>query len=123
MLYSWLFVRGLCMAFIMNRKIFLGIVLGIAAGLIDIFPMIIQKLPIHSILSAFSMWVVLGSLINTSTLKMKGILKGLLLSLLVIMPTAILIGEAEPLSLIPIGIMTVILGALLGFASEKILNK
>ena len=106
----------------MKRRILLGLVLGVAAGVIDIVPMVIQKLPIHSILSAFSMWVVLGLLINTSTLKMKGVLKGLLLSLLVIMPTAILIGEAEPISLIPIGIMTVILGALLGFASEKIVK-
>jgi len=104
----------------MNRKILLGIALGVAAGVVDIVPMVVQKLPIHSILSAFSMWVVLGLLINTSTLKMNGILKGLLLSLLVIMPTAILIGEAEPFSLVPIGIMTVILGASLGFASEKI---
>ena len=66
------------------------------------------------------MWVALGFLINTSTLKMNGALKGLLLSFLVLLPTAILIAQAEPVSLIPIGIMTVILGALLGFASDRI---
>ena len=104
----------------MNRKIVLGTVLGVVAGIIDIFPMIIQKLPIHSILSAFSMWVVLGFIINTSALKINGALKGLLLSFLVIMPTAILIAQAEPISLIPISIMTVILGILLGFVSDKV---
>ena len=104
----------------MNRKILLGTVSGVIAGIIDVIPMIIQKLPMHSLLSAFSMWVVLGLVINTSTLKMNGILKGLLLSFLVILPTAILIAEAEPVSLIPISIMTVILGALLGFVSDKI---
>lgn len=104
----------------MKKKVFLGTILGIVAGVIDITPMIIQKLPVHSILSAFSMWVVLGFIINTSALKIKGALKGLLLSLLVILPTAILIAQAEPISLIPIGIMTIMLGLLLGFASDKL---
>jgi len=103
-------------------RIIKGTALGFAAGIIDIIPMIIQKLPMHSILSAFSMWVVLGFLINTSALKINGALKGLLLSFLVILPTAILIGQAEPVSLIPIGIMTAILGALLGIVSDKIVR-
>ena len=102
----------------MRKKIIKGVGLGVIAGLLDIIPMIMQGLPTHSILSAFSMWVVLGFLINTSTLEMNGVLKGLLLSFLVILPTAILIGQAEPVSLIPISIMTVILGSLLGFASD-----
>lgn len=106
----------------MKKKVFLGTILGIVAGVIDITPMIIQKLPMHSVLSAFSMWVVLGFIINTSTLKINGALKGLLLSLLVILPTAILIAQAEPMSLIPIGIMTIMLGILLGFASDKIVK-
>ena len=107
---------------IYSSRIVKGIFLGVIAGIIDITPMIIQKLPLHSILSAFSMWVALGFLINTSTLKMNGALKGLLLSFLVLLPTAILIAQAEPVSLIPIGIMTVILGALLGFASDRIVK-
>ena len=106
----------------MKRKIFLGTILGVVAGIIDIIPMMIQKLPIHSTLSAFSMWVVLGFIINTSALKINGVLKGLLLSFLVILPTAILIAQAEPISLIPISIMTVILGILLGFISDKIVK-
>ena len=106
----------------MSRKIIMGTALGVIAGIIDITPMMIQKLPIHSILSAFSMWVVLGFLVNTSALKMNGVLKGLLLSFLVLLPTAILIAQGEPVSLIPISIMTVILGALLGFASGKIVK-
>jgi len=106
----------------MNKKIIKGIALGAIAGIIDITPMIIQKLPLSSILSAFSMWAALGFLVNTSALKINGTLKGLLLSFLVLLPTAILIGQAEPVSLIPISIMTVILGASLGYASDKIIK-
>ena len=106
----------------MSGKIIKGTALGAIAGIIDIAPMMLQKLPVYSILSAFSMWVVLGFLVNTSTLKMNGALKGLLLSFLVLLPTAILIAQGEPVSLIPISIMTVILGALLGFTSDKIVK-
>jgi len=104
----------------MKRRILLGTISGVIAGTIDIIPMLIQKLPIYSTLSAFSMWVVLGFIINTSSLKINGILKGLLLSFLVIIPTVILIAQAEPISLIPISVMTVILSILLGFISDKI---
>ena len=65
----------------MKRKILLGTLSGVAAGVLDVIPMIIQKLPLHSLLSAFSMWMILGFIINTSMLKMKAVLKGLLLSL------------------------------------------
>ena len=106
----------------MKRKILIGTILGVLAGIIDIIPMIIQKLPIYATLSAFSMWVVLGFIINTSALKINGALKGLLLSVLVILPTAILIAQTEPISLIPIGITTAILGVLLGFASDKLVK-
>jgi len=106
----------------MKRKMFLGTIFGVIAGIIDVIPMIIQKLPIYSTLSAFSMWVVLGFIINSSALKINGVLKGLLLSFLVILPTAVLITQAEPISLIPISIMTIILGSSLGFISDKIVK-
>jgi hypothetical protein len=36
------------------------------------------------------------------------------------MPSVFIIGWNEPLSLVPIGVMTLILGALLGFAYGKL---
>jgi len=46
-----------------------------------------------------------------------------LTAFLVLLPTAILIGWKEPVSLIPIAIMTTILGGLLGFLINKTLTK
>ena len=40
----------------MNR-IAIGIVFGIIAGIIDVIPMVLQKLTWDANLSAFSMWV------------------------------------------------------------------
>lgn len=101
------------------RKRTLGILCGLIAGIIDLIPMIVQKLSWDANLSAFSLWIVSGFLIGTTNLKMRGIFKGMLISFLVLLPSAILIGAKEPLSLIPICIMTLILGSIIGFTIEK----
>lgn len=105
------------------KKIKIGILLGIVAGIIDVIPMILQNLTWDANLSAFTMWIVVGFLIATIDLNINSIIKGLLIAFLVLLPSAILIGWQEPISLIPIIIMTTILGGLLGFSIEKIMKK
>lgn len=102
----------------MNKNI-LGIVLGMAAGIIDVIPMIIQKLTWDANLSAFSMWVVTGFIISAIDLKLNSFLKGILVAFMVLLPTGVLIGWNEPLSLIPVITMTIILGGSLGFLIHK----
>jgi drug/metabolite transporter (DMT)-like permease len=102
------------------RTILIGITLGIIAGIIDVIPMIIKKLTWDANISAFSMWVVVGFLIATVNITLNPIIKGILIAFLVLIPTAILIGWKEPKSLIPIFIMTLILGGLLGFFINKL---
>ena len=48
-------------------KIKIGIILGVIAGIIDVIPMIFQKLTWDANLSAFSLWVIAGFMISTST--------------------------------------------------------
>ena len=104
------------------KTIIFGILLGIAAGIIDVIPMIIKKLTWDANISAFLMWVIVGFLIATTDLNMNPILKGILIAFLVLTPCAILIGWKEPKSLIPIFVMTLILGGLLGFLIPKLIN-
>ena len=101
------------------NKIYYGIGFGIIAGIIDVIPMIIQKLTWNANLSAFSMWVVIGFILSISELKMNGVFKGITVSFLILLPTAILIGWKEPISLLPISVMTLILGSLLGYFVNK----
>lgn len=101
------------------KRIRLGVLFGIVAGIIDIIPMILQKLTWDANLSAFSLWVVSGYLIASTKSKLKGAPKGILISFLVLVPCAILIGWKTPFALIPIFGMTFILGALLGYFIDK----
>jgi hypothetical protein len=97
------------------NKIEMGIIFGIIAGIIDVIPMISQKLTWDANLSAFSMWIIAGFMVSTSNLKINSMLKGILISFLLLTPSAIIIGWHQPISLIPIFLMTLILGGLLGY--------
>jgi len=101
------------------KKIKYGIGFGIIAGIIDVIPMILQQLTWDANLSAFSMWVVIGFILSVTELKLNGVVKGIVLSFLILLPTAILIGWQEPISLFPISVMTLILGGLLGYFIDK----
>jgi hypothetical protein len=102
----------------MNKHL-TGILLGAVAGVLDVVPMIIQGLTWDANLSAFSMWVVVGLVLSSIGFKMPSVIKGIAVSLLILLPTAILIGWKQPISLVPILIMTVILGAGLGFSIDR----
>ena len=101
------------------RKIVIGLLLGAAAGVLDVIPMLAQKLPWDANLSAFSMWVVIGFFLSTSSLRLSAVAQGLLTSFLCLVPAAILVGAKQPASLIPIAIMTTALGCLLGWAVPR----
>lgn len=105
------------------KKLFVGLSVGIFAGILDVIPMILQKLTWDVNLSAFSMWVIVGVLIATTEFKISSGLKGIIIAFLVLFPSAILIGWKEPFNLVPIGIMTIILGSLSGIMIELIKKK
>lgn len=106
----------------MNKKNLIGLLIGLIAGIIDVIPMILQGLTWDANLSAFSMWIIIGFFLSVTDMKIKGVLKGLVISFLVLIPNLFIIGWKEPKSLIPIFIMTVILGGLSGLVYQKIVK-
>lgn len=107
----------------LKNKILIGIVIGIFAGILDLVPMILQKLPVQANISAFFMWVIIGFLISVVEIKINALFKGLLISYLVLLPNLFIIGWENPISLIPILIMTTILGSLMGLIIGKLCLK
>ncbi len=103
----------------MRNNIVIGILLGIIAGILDLIPMLLQGLTWDANLSAFFLWVVSGFMLATSNLRINPILKGIVIPFVCLLPSVFLIGWNNPFSLLPITMMTLILGALLGFAYNK----
>jgi len=102
-----------------SYKILIGLAVGVIAGVIDVIPMILQHLTWDANLSAFAHWIIIGFVIATSTLPLKGAFKGLVIALVLFIPVGILVGWKEPVSLIPMLVMSVILGSVAGYVIEK----
>ncbi len=100
-------------------RIHLGVLLGAIAGIIDVIPMLLQNLTWDANISAFSFWIVAGFFIAVSDIKLKGALKGVFVSLILLIPLAIIIGWKEPTSLIPVLVLNLVLGSLLGIFIDK----
>ena len=103
----------------MKKNIIKGISLGVVVGIIDVIPMLMQRLTWDANISAFLMWVAIGFILSITELKMNTILKGIMISFLVLLPAAILIGWKEPVSLVPIIIMTTLLGVASGYLIHR----
>ncbi len=103
-----------------NILIALGI--GFIAGIIDVVPMIIQKLDKYSCISAFIHWIVLGLIIPYINWDLQPWLKGLLIAELTAIPIMIIVFPRDPKSLIPMFIFSAILGAAVGVAGAKLIG-
>lgn len=62
-----------------------------------------------------TMGIIVGFLTSRVEIKTNPIIKGILTAFLVLLPSAILIGRKVPISLLPISVMTILLGGLQGF--------
>lgn len=104
----------------MRNNLVIGLLLGAVAGVLDLIPMLLQGLTWDANLSAFFLWVVSGFFLATTNLKLAPVLKGIVIPFICLLPSAFIIGWQEPFSLVPIGVMTLILGTLLGFVYNKL---
>ncbi|NQU86633.1 MAG: hypothetical protein HQ541_12810 [Mariniphaga sp.] len=101
------------------KKIITSLLIGTIVGTIDVIPMIIQGLDWYSNISAFVFWIVMGFVIAYISIPLKSWKKGLLVATLSILPIIIIVAASDPISIIPISIMTIILGSLVGFLTDK----
>ncbi len=95
-----------------------ALVIGIVAGIIDVTPMIIQKMDKYANLSAFIHWVVLGLIIPFVAWGITPWLKGLIISELTVIPFLLIVVPKDKKALIPMVTMSAILGAAIGIASN-----
>lgn len=104
------------------KNIFIAFIIGLSAAIIDVVPMIIQRIDKSACISAFIQWIVLGLIIPYVNWDMQPWLKGLVIAELAALPIMILVFAKEPKSIIPIIIFSVILGAAVGLAGAKFIK-
>jgi hypothetical protein len=97
------------------KKIYLAAILGIGAGIIDIIPMVIQKLDNYALASAFFQWVILGFVITFIDFGIQGWLKGLIVAVAMAVPIVIIVMKSDMASVLPILFMSAVLGSFVGY--------
>lgn len=101
------------------EKFIKTLLLGTAAGILDVIPMAFQGLNWQTNLAAFLHWLGLGILITYFRLPLAGWLSGIVIALLTGIPTAVHVSAATPMAIFPIIISSIVLGGLLGYMSDK----
>jgi len=99
----------------MKKRIAVGLIVGFIAGILDVLPMLMQKLTWDANLSALTLWIVVGFMLAVSDLRLPAVPKGLVIAYLCLAPSLFIIGWDHPANLIPVLLMTGILGALVGY--------
>ena len=100
----------------------IAVLIGIAAGIIDVVPMIIMKLEKVANISAFTHYFVLGLIIPFVHWGLEPWITGVIISFLSALPVLIIVFPKDKKSLIPMTIFSVILGAGIGWAGAKFIG-
>ena len=104
------------------NNIFIALIIGVVAGIIDVIPMLIQKLNKFANLAAFSHWVVLGLIIPFVSWDIDPWLKGLIIGELAIIPTIFMVFPNDKKAIIPIIAMSAILGIGVALAGARFIG-
>ncbi len=98
------------------KEILIALIIGIIAGIIDVIPMILQKMNKYANLSAFFHWVVLGLIIPFVDWDISPWLKGLIIAELSAIPILFMVAADDKKAILPISLMSAVLGVAVGLA-------
>jgi hypothetical protein len=98
------------------NEILIALLIGTIAGIIDVIPMIIQKMDKYDNFSAFIHWIVLGLIIPFVSWDIAPWLKGLIIAEISAVPILLIVAPKDKKAVIPISIMSAVLGVGVGLA-------
>ncbi len=104
------------------NNIIISLIIGLIVALVDIIPMLIKKLDKFFIVSAFTLYMVLGFLIQFVHISSFPWLNGLLLGILLFLPTVALILKVDRKALPIIITNNILLSTAVGFFSGLFLG-
>lgn len=100
----------------------IAIIIGLVAGLIDIIPMIIQKLDKRDTISAFVHYFALGLIIPFVNWGIASWITGIVIAILTFIPIMLIVYPKDKKAVIPMIIFSLILGAGIGIAGAKFIG-
>ncbi|WP_285905607.1 hypothetical protein [Pseudodesulfovibrio pelocollis] len=99
-----------------------ALLLGTAAGIIDVIPLVFQGAGWHLCVAALLRWMGLGIIITYARMPVSGWFTGLVIGLLTGIPFTVLASETTPSATASLLLASLVLGGLLGLASDKLIT-
>ena len=104
------------------KELFLTLLIGVAAGVLDVLPMIKMGLDNYAKASAFAHYLIAPFIIfHTGLFGMAWWLKGGVLNLALAIPVIILAAKDDKKSVLPMAVASVVLGVAIGIAGRFVL--
>ena len=105
------------------KNFLLTLLAGAVSGTIDILPMLKMKLDKFSTASAFVFYLIVPFIIyNTNLFGLPWWLKGGIITVLLALPVMIMVAKDGIQSVLPIALMSIVLGTLIGAAGHFLLD-
>jgi hypothetical protein len=101
------------------NKLFIALLIGAGAGALDIIPMLLRKAPWHEVAVPFTHWLMLGVLIAYVQMPLHPALKGAIVAVMTTLPTLISYSQTKPGAVLPILGISIILGAAVGWLTQR----
>lgn len=103
----------------MSKKVIIAIIIGLAAGLIDLIPLVMVRVPLLNMISILLFWIITSYFVAHVTLLKNALLNGLVLSTLNMLPLVAIIYTINPKDFLPMLSMALILGPLVGYLNGR----
>lgn len=101
------------------RIFLLTFLIGIVAGTIDVLPMVKMKLDKYALFAAFIFYFIMPFIIfNINILENIWWIKGGIITFILVIPTIIIASKENKFSILPITIMSIIIGSLIGIVGH-----
>ncbi|MDF1543333.1 MAG: hypothetical protein RQ731_10125 [Anaerosomatales bacterium] len=92
---------------------------GLAAGVVDLIPLFMVDAPLFNMLSIVAFWLCASFFIYKTYLFRSGLLNGLAVALLLMLPMALAVSATNPKDFVPMISMALVLGPTVGWILRK----
>jgi len=103
----------------MRRKLIVSMIIGLIAGVIDLIPLVMVRVPLLNMVSILTFWIVTSYFVAHVSLFKNALLNGLVMSTINMLPLVIIIYTINPKDFFPMLSMALILGPLVGFLNNR----
>jgi putative flippase GtrA len=101
------------------NKLLITLAVAVAAGLIDIAPMLLRGTDRTTVASVFVHWFVTTIFISYAVMPIPPMAKGALIAALSTLPILITYAAVHPERLLPIFAIAIVLGAVIGYVTNR----